>query len=658
MIKFLKQLQLSDAAITIYTKILGKRPFTFYELKIFVPEVPQEQFPSIIDELLELKLLIELKLSNYENLKQYLAIPPFSPILSYYSNIKAGLSQIEDAVNNLIESTLNQIFQEENKVELDTLLNEFNESKKDIEEDILIQKQEVAEIGEELEIIEEFKKIMQNMQERIKGISKTQFANLIKTITKIKSKIIKRVERLELKKGKEEFLEIIEEVFKEKTQKIVDEFTSNMFDLIENEFNSIIEPINLIEEKISQTRKEFENLFLGIINNVEKKNKKLEQIILKSKQNLDENVENLKNMIKNQIFSIVKDSIDQISNLNNPIIDVLNNVFNVISDKNIFEQNQIWFLNSRTKINEVISNLLVNSKEKITFIFPKLEHHIRLEQLKNISDSLQIKIVASDPHVNSLVTSIKELPNVSYRKLENENIIAFKADNNCLVISTVIKDSQDPLNDVIGFGTNYAPLINILAPIIETTWNSARSDFAPSPKIERKKVQPTTSTSATGIQTSTSTTISGGQTVRASQVNIQQSTPQYQPQTQTQSTPQTPSQTPPQVETPPQPQIQSQPQAQQQFISSVQPTKGDDAGGMIHAAFNAFLQQINSLKGTELGKALEDVANIILEVKGFSVTLHSIRRTINELKTKDRFLEENEKHELFQSVEEWKQRLL
>ncbi|MHA1755606.1 MAG: hypothetical protein ACTSVV_02470, partial [Promethearchaeota archaeon] len=161
MIKFLKQLQLSDAAITIYTKILGKRPFTFYELKIFVPEVPQEQFPSIIDELLELKLLIELKLSNYENLKQYLAIPPFSPILSYYSNIKAGLSQIEDAVNNLIESALNQIFQEENKVELDTLLNEFNESKKDIEEDILIQKQEVAEIGEELEIIEEFKKIMQ-----------------------------------------------------------------------------------------------------------------------------------------------------------------------------------------------------------------------------------------------------------------------------------------------------------------------------------------------------------------------------------------------------------------------------------------------------------------------------------------------------------------
>ncbi|MGQ4873552.1 MAG: hypothetical protein ACP6IY_05695 [Promethearchaeia archaeon] len=658
MIEFLKQLQLSDAAITIYTKILGKRPFTFYELKIFVPEVPQEQFSSIIDELLELKLLIELKLPNYENLKQYLAIPPFSPILSYYSNIKAGLSQIEDAVNNLIETALNQIFQEESNVELDTLLNEFNESKKDIEEDILIQKQEVTEIGEELEIIEEFKKIMQNMQERIKGISKTQFANLIKTITKIKSKIIKRVERLELKKGKEEFLDIIEEVFKEKTQKIVNEFTSNMFDLIENEFNSIIEPINSIEEKVSQTQKEFKNLFLGIINNVEEKNKKLEGIILKSKQNLDENVEKLKNIVKNQIFSIVKDSIDQISNLNNPIIDVLNNVFNVISDKNIFEQNQIWFLNSRTKINELISYLLINSKEKITFIFPKLEHHIRLEQLKNISDSLQIKIVASDPHVNSLVTNIKELPNVSYRKLENENIIAFKADNNCLVISTVIKDSQDPLNDVIGFGTNYAPLINILTPIIETTWNSARSDFAPSPKIERKKVHPTTSTSATGIQTSTSTTISGGQTVKPSQVNIQQSTPQYQPQTQTQSVPQTPSQTPPQIETKPQPQIQSQPQAQQQFISSVQPTKGDDAGGMIHAAFNAFLQQINSLKGTELGKALEDVANIILEVKGFSVTLHSIRRTINELKTKDRFLEENEKHELFQSVEEWKQRLL
>ncbi|MHA1294458.1 MAG: hypothetical protein ACTSQJ_17585, partial [Promethearchaeota archaeon] len=92
--------------------------------------------------------------------------------------------------------------------------------------------------------------------------------------------------------------------------------------------------------------------------------------------------------------------------------------------------------------------------------------------------------------------------------------------------------------------------------------------------------------------------------------------------------------------------------------ASIQPKAGDEISVQVNNAFNQLYAKINNLKGDEFSKGLQDVADLILELKGFSVTLHNIRSWINNFKGRKDLLNEDEKKQLFEALESWKQRLL
>ena len=66
---------------------------------------------------------------------------------------------------------------------------------------------------------------------------------------------------------------------------------------------------------------------------------------------------------------------------------------------------------------------------------------------------------------------------------------------------------------------------------------------------------------------------------------------------------------------------------------------------------------MNNIKGDEFGKELQDIADLILEKKGFSVTLHKIRSIINKFKEKLTLLDANDKREILENIENWKKKL-
>ena len=57
---FLKKLQLSNQAIEIYLKSLGKSPLTYYELYSIIPEFSQDEFEKNLTQLINGGLLIQL----------------------------------------------------------------------------------------------------------------------------------------------------------------------------------------------------------------------------------------------------------------------------------------------------------------------------------------------------------------------------------------------------------------------------------------------------------------------------------------------------------------------------------------------------------------------------------------------------------------------
>ncbi|MCK4285516.1 MAG: hypothetical protein KAX18_04905, partial [Candidatus Lokiarchaeota archaeon] len=268
---FLKKLQLSNNAIEIYLKIIGKSPLTYYELYSIVSKTSLDEFDEDLSQLINGGLLIQLIPKKQEMLLHYYAIPPILPIVNYYENINANLKGIKDSIYDLLANTVNQIFQQNDGIQLDTLLDEFHEMRKDIEEDLIIEKKEIEDIVEGMEELKSLNNELSELSHIIKAGTQTQFSHLMKQISGIQAEITGKIDLLEFKKHKEEILTIIEQVFKEKVDTLVKDFSKNLHETIEQEFDKAIKPMENLVNTTFQYRDDFKMLLLNMLSNFETK---------------------------------------------------------------------------------------------------------------------------------------------------------------------------------------------------------------------------------------------------------------------------------------------------------------------------------------------------------------------------------------------------
>ncbi|MHA1526136.1 MAG: hypothetical protein ACTSQD_03820, partial [Promethearchaeota archaeon] len=493
--EFFKQLQLSNDAIEIYKGALGKIPLTFNELHLLIGDLSIENFTNILNELKNSNLIVEIAPQKPEILLHYIAIPPFTPILAYYNNIKANLSTIQDAVQGLIVNSLNEIFKnkKKNKIELDTLLKQFQEINNDIAEDSLIQKQDVEEIIKDFENIKEIKKTLgklnslnNNLYRQIENTFQTEFIQLLKTLTTIKTEINNHIRLLELKKKEPKVIAVVEDIFNANLNKIINDFSSKLLEIIGLEFKNfeaplkkaIITPINTTVDKTFQFQNDFKLLYLNVINDFELKMNKIHEIIMSNKTNLENELHNLIDVISTSVNEIAKDSIDQVSMLSKPIENTMGQFLKRLMQTELMNIDNIWIIKSNIKIQDEIQHLLTISKNELILIIPNLEPYLNIEQVSNLPPELKIKIVSSEHHTNSIVKKFKEIPNIDFRTFKNDKLIVLISDDKYLIINILQEYSKDPLNDVIGISINYLPLISFLKPIIYTTWSTAEPDYA------------------------------------------------------------------------------------------------------------------------------------------------------------------------------------
>ena len=271
---FLEQLQLSENSIEIYTHLFGKIPMVFSEINALIPKSSPEECMAAIKELLISGLLVIITPHEPEILTYYQALPPFSPILIYYENIHANLDNIKETIQNLMTNTINKVFQGNEEVEIDSIFNSIQNVINDINEDTIIQKQEVADIIENMEVLNEIIGIILGLKKKVKGTMQTQFSNLLKSFSKTKNKIIKKIQALELKKVEEQVVTIIEEEFKRKSDKLVAYFASSIQDEIEEKFEEIKDPLDKTIDSLLESREEFSTILSGMISNFEEKMKK------------------------------------------------------------------------------------------------------------------------------------------------------------------------------------------------------------------------------------------------------------------------------------------------------------------------------------------------------------------------------------------------
>ena len=311
----------------------------------------------------------------------------------------------------LLSNSLNTLFKNNKLIELDSLYETTQELRKDIEEDVIIQKQDIDDIVQGMENLKVIKKVLENLRQTIKGMTQTQFSNLIKLITNIKTDINNKIGYLELKKNEKPVLDAIENVFKENFSKFLGDFTEKLHKLIEEEFENTIESLNNIVNSTFQFRNDFQMVLLNMLNSYEKKINIIIEAIKNKRDYLEPDVYNFEIKILDNFKEIINNSVDSVAALNNPISAALESYLKLTVPS---EDNDFWDIKSISRANEEIMHRISQSKQRLMIIVPKLEEHIAIDDFNNISKNLKIEFASSEPHTNSNVKKLKELKNLEY----------------------------------------------------------------------------------------------------------------------------------------------------------------------------------------------------------------------------------------------------
>jgi hypothetical protein len=397
-----------------------------------------------------------------------------------------------------------------------------------------------------------------------------------------------------------------------------------------------------------------------MLTNFETNMNKINDLIKENNDKLSSATTNIENSIIKNLDGILDNSIKQISGLNKPIENVMKSYFQEISTTKKKLSNNVWTLESVISINEAIQNLISKVKESLTIIIPHIENHLALEQFNSISKNLKIKIAASEAHTNSIVKSFKNIKNIIYRNYQNENLIILKGDESILFFG-IIQESKDHLHDFIGIGSDFKPLIELIDPVLTDIWEKSYSDTFHAAQVVKSEFNNITpSKMITTAKPIINTRSQPEKKIKklAPQENKSYVSMQSQIREISKENSRVFKKTekePINIITP-KPKITDLKQNLKEkidFIAEAQPKTDDKVAIEINNAFSNLIFKLDNLKGDEFGNELQNIADLILEKKGFSVTLHKLRSVINKFKEKLTLLDANDKREILENIQDW-----
>ncbi|NHJ25122.1 MAG: hypothetical protein EAX89_11130 [Candidatus Lokiarchaeota archaeon] len=652
--ELLNQIQLSEFAIKMYLKSLGRTPLSSFELYSIVSNISPDNFKAALDELVEIGLLVPIPPQKKGGLSQYLAIPPFNPITKYYANINANLDNIKKQLRLLLKNSLEKALRENTIIELDSLFDKTHEVRNDYQEDVLIQKQEIDDIVYGMENLNLITNIFNELNQSIKAITQTHFKMIIKLTTNIKKEIIEKIELLELKKYESEVKYIIEQVFQDQFEKMMEDSIGELHNKIEKEFTTTIESLKNIINSIFQLRNDFKMLLLNMLNGFENSVNKIMEIVKDKKDGLSVDLEEFEKIILENIDAIIKNSVDSVTALNHPIEKAMKNYFKAITSEITLQFENLVNINSVSRVNESIKNIMSNSVNEVLLVVPKLEEHLNIEDFETKPNTLKVKIVSSEAHTNSLVKKYKEIKNLEYRTLLNDNIIILINDNHHILLGTMQESSSNTLQDFVGFETNYLPLVKLLDPITKGLWNNASTDLLETPKsISTSSPAKETEFQKDFKPVKAINSFTGAKKPEIKE-NILNKSLKDETKKQIVEMPTSKSLEPSEII----PNLAEELKEQISFTSKIIPASDDTVGLEIDNAFNSLLKKLSNMKGEEFSEELDKISELILEKKGFSVTLHKIRSKINQYRNQISTLSELDINHIRESITEWKTKLL
>ncbi len=469
--EFLKILNLSDDAIDIYIECLTGKFLTYNEIHSYKPNLSVEDFNIVINNLKEQQLLIEIKPKGSRILTHYMAIPPLIVLNNGLVQITKELSSKEKSALGKIENELSSIFQKQSKIELDKIYKDFQILQNAVNSDITAIKQELEVLVSDIDKESDFTEFLNKFEQELKNIINSELASIVIILLHLKAEFHEKIKALGIT---DKQWDALKNDIKNVLALGVHEKSQELNDIVTNEFSEIREIIGAKASNILKDRFEQKSIYLGILNLFKKEIDKLNKVVLLKKNNLELDLKSLQKSISAKMAESFQNLTKKSSATLGFIADFFHNILNDYYNENNLIFDKFWPVNSKTKIFEDISNLLLSSRNFLLIVVPQIKDYIDIQKLEDSSNDLIIKIISSESHNNNVVKDITKKDNIEYLRLKNNNFIGISSDNSYAVIGVEQNAATSELNNIIGFGTDYTPLIDLLQTIFSEKLEEAK----------------------------------------------------------------------------------------------------------------------------------------------------------------------------------------
>ncbi|MHA1147896.1 MAG: hypothetical protein ACTSR8_06590 [Promethearchaeota archaeon] len=519
----LSEIELTDEEIELYFLTTGREAVSLGEMSILIDK-SKEECERIARKFVEKGLFKEI-IGVKPHFK---ALPPYAALVAQLGRFNEYISQIKKSAPKELNQSFNQL---EAKAEGVKRLNEYAKFMQDLKEDALkemyAQKKQFDDTISQIGQIKEVTNVIGNLEKDISGVLVNQLTDLkneFQTILKKISAILKNqltelrqefqnvqtttsenIAKLRLGVIQETVDQVIDKVFQQRLKDIT-KIMKRQLESIKNAFtegikNTIAGFNKNIINRLKSIIEEIINNVDAITTNTEKSGDEIKQIFAGVSKNFSQAVilaEEKLGGISDKVFKSFEDLKDTFSTRVIESLDSeLGKILERLEDSEIttrefwekekestgFTMKDIWFIRSIEGIIAHIDDEIAKAKMRLLIVVPYLAD-INIEKLKSLPRHINIRITATidlaSPEHKAILAQLDDMPNVTYRHRDLQNLWGINRDYEEVIISVISKTeiAGKEMIEIAGIGSIIEEHIKIFVPILEEAWVNSKKDIS------------------------------------------------------------------------------------------------------------------------------------------------------------------------------------
>jgi len=479
MTKVLRSIGLTDFEIDIYFKILPRGPVLVDEIALLVGMTHEEAEQSAL-HLLNKGLVREIPGKN----PNYMALPPYSALITQLSSFKEMIHGMQDGVSTELISQFADIQGTSGGVEdLMEFRQYIGELKTDLPKTVGGQFAMFKSGLEQINKLYEVRDYIAQLHANVPNEVNDQFKEMENKLNEVKAQISEALQKQFRIGALQSFADrIVAKAINQAFVSLEAQFTERFINSTQNNLAQVMDHLSSISSTAGQISGNLDSTYKDIDVKIRESLETVDTKINDIYDNITNIVEEIKKTFSRDVFDkIKKEFLGKILTQLEYSEATMKEFWERAKQASQASSSDVWFIRSPEAMQAQINDSVSRSKLKFLLIAPTIDlvDIVALEKAKKV---VHIRVVTywdfNNPNHMAMVNRIISNPNMEVKYYERKNVWAINKDFEEIVICVIANPSSNVIQ-MAGMGSVLDEHIKMFAAVTEDIWIQAKKQVTP-----------------------------------------------------------------------------------------------------------------------------------------------------------------------------------